>query len=362
MKVEPLVEQPSQLEKILAKLSPKTVSVVHQDVEHPSDPSQVARASEATTGPAEPVSSYSQDDNTTELLRLKQELMAANSKIALQEQELAQTRVIKHTLDQALGPPSEADFSGREITEQTISHLQSAFNASHPGFTQFQDAWNTQEDSQSDISDALSAGAYNRTRGHWNQNGNGPSSFHPSANDSPLEKPYGEPLQSPSSASQDSNRFWGGPTAYPTFATGGASGLQPQRVLSGPSAGAYGFYSRPLNEQSRYVQVTNPAIRRSNAQGARGGNFLPAQNSSWNGFPPGSPSDQAPKSPASPMTRSSSAFQAIGIYSIPPYPARPAATALSPTATEFTASTTNNSPWATSSVSNMPLAVLPSEC
>jgi hypothetical protein len=36
--------------------------------------------------------------------RLKQELLAANSKIALQEQELAQTRVIKHTLDQALGP------------------------------------------------------------------------------------------------------------------------------------------------------------------------------------------------------------------------------------------------------------------
>ena len=41
-----------------------------------------------------------------EVLRLKQELLVANSKIALQEQELAQTRVIKHTLDQALGPPS----------------------------------------------------------------------------------------------------------------------------------------------------------------------------------------------------------------------------------------------------------------
>jgi hypothetical protein len=34
----------------------------------------------------------------------------------LQEQELAQTRVIKHTLDQALGPSSEADFGSREIT------------------------------------------------------------------------------------------------------------------------------------------------------------------------------------------------------------------------------------------------------
>src|SRR5947207_1802843 len=83
--------------------------------------------------------------NTIEMLRLKQELVAANSRIALQEQELAQTRVIKHTLDQAMGPPSEVDFGGREITEQTISNLQSAFNASTRPFNQRQEPWPAQD-------------------------------------------------------------------------------------------------------------------------------------------------------------------------------------------------------------------------
>ncbi|KAF7593152.1 hypothetical protein BBP40_011865 [Aspergillus hancockii] len=124
------------------------------------------------TSTSEPAHLFPQDVaqsevGTTEVLRLKQELLAANSKIALQEQELAQTRVMKHTLDQALGPPSEVDFNGREITEQTISSLQNAFNASNPTFNQLQDGWSGQDDSQSDISDALSAGAYSRARGFW---------------------------------------------------------------------------------------------------------------------------------------------------------------------------------------------------
>src|SRR5699024_3712755 len=103
----------------------------------------------------------------TEVLRLKQELLAANSKIALQEQELAQTRVMNHTLDQALGSPSEVDFNGREVSEQTISQLQNAFNASNGVFSQFHDTWNGQEDSRSDVSDALSSGAYNKAQGFW---------------------------------------------------------------------------------------------------------------------------------------------------------------------------------------------------
>ncbi|KAM0092138.1 hypothetical protein ACP6JD_004389 [Aspergillus fumigatus] len=103
----------------------------------------------------------------SEVLRLKKELLAANSKLALQEQELAQTRVIKHTLDQALGTPSEADFSGREVTEHTISHLQSVFNAPSSNFTQSHEGWNTHDDSQSDVSEALSTGTYSGARGFW---------------------------------------------------------------------------------------------------------------------------------------------------------------------------------------------------
>ncbi|CBF74323.1 hypothetical protein AN4285.2 [Aspergillus nidulans FGSC A4] len=176
------------------------------------------------------------DTEGSELLRLKRELQAANSKIALQEQELAQTRVIKHTLDQALGPPSEADFSGRDISEQTISNLQSAFNASIPAPHLLQDGWNTQEDSQSDISDALSAGAYNRSRGFW-----GP----------PAQQVYGVGLNSdkayadsnmplPGTAfGHDSSRFWGPSNTNPSIPAN--SSFQPHRVLSGPSTAPCSF-------------------------------------------------------------------------------------------------------------------------
>lgn len=299
-----------------------------------------------TNGLVEPVGGTdSQNDKITELLRLKQELIAANSKIALQEQELAQTRVMKHTLDQALGPPSEADFGGREITEQTITHLQSAFNASNPAFGPIQDAWNT-EDSQSDVSDALSAGAYNRARVFWNPV-NGSSSYNTGTGNPPFDKACGELPRGLPSTGPDSSRFWGGSTAYSAFPPSGA--IQSQRVFSGPATSAYSFYTRPFGEQSRYAQPSNPVPRRLNAQGNRGGQFFPVHNASWNAFAPGSPGDQAPKSPASPITRSSSGFQAVGVYPVPPYPARPVGTALSPTATEFTTST-NDSSWTTSSV------------
>jgi len=282
-----------------------------------------------------------------ELVRLQQQLLAAKSKIALQEQELAQTRVIKHTLDQALGPPSEADFGGREITEQTISHLQSAFNASNPAFGQFQDAWNSQEDSQSDISDALSAGGYNRARGSWNPQGQ--ISFGVTTNDAPFDKAYGEAFQSPNLAAQESNRFWGGPrgpAAYTALASHGA--IQPHRVLSSPSTGAYGFYSRPP------VQAASPGPHRPIPQVSRTSLFLPAQHSAWGGIVPGSPTDPAPKSPSPPTARPSSTFQPINTYTMMPYHTRSISTTLSPTATEFTAGNTNiGAPWTASSVSNL---------
>ncbi|KAJ5263704.1 hypothetical protein N7478_011309 [Penicillium angulare] len=320
---EPTVNtRSSGLERILAKISPTVLPAINSAVgEHDT-----------------------QTDNTGELVRLQRELVAANSKIAFQEQELAQTRVIKHTLDQALGTPSEADFGGREITEQTISHLQNAFNASNPAFGQFQDAWNPQEDSQSDISDALSAGAYNRTRGLWNQQGQVP--FGVTANDTPFDKSYSETFQGANQVTQDTNRFWGGATAYPAFTPQGP--LPAQRVLSGPSASTYSFYSRPVVEQARYTQAPNPGNRRSITQGSRPGSFISTQPNAWGTVIPISPAEPVPKSPSSPTSRPSSTFQSIGIYQMPPYPPRPMPTALSPTATEFTAGNPNSSPWTNS--------------
>ncbi|KAH1403615.1 hypothetical protein KXX25_008689 [Aspergillus fumigatus] len=168
----------------------------------------------------------------SEVLRLKKELLAANSKLALQEQELAQTRVIKHTLDQALGTPSEADFSGREVTEHTISHLQSVFNAPSSNFTQSHEGWNTHDDSQSDVSEALSTGTYSGARGFWFPQTQQVFGMHMNAQAG--ERAFGEHVSlSSNTFGPEANRFWTNPTA--SISMNGS--FQPHRVLSGPSFG-----------------------------------------------------------------------------------------------------------------------------
>lgn len=105
-----------------------------------------------------------------DLERLRAELEAANSKIARMDQELAQSRITKHTLDQAIGNVSEAEFPLSSQSEERLSipPLQS-HNPMRPTF-QRDGSWATQDDSRSDTSEALSAGGYNRSRAIW---GNG---------------------------------------------------------------------------------------------------------------------------------------------------------------------------------------------
>lgn len=338
------------MERILAKISPQPAPVSQPEFEQYSRSSRVPQYGDAlpAAGLAETGDSHSTDDKVAELLRLKQELLAANSKIAMQEQELAQNRVIKHTLDQALGPPSEAEFGARDITEKTISNLQNAFNASNPTFGPFQDAWNTQDDSQSDISDALSAGAYNRTRGLWKQNGQSPLGI--DTQNHSLDKAYGEPLPGSQSVNQESGRFWGAAPVYPTGFGAPQGAFQPQRIISGPSNSGYGLYHRPPGEQSRFFQAPNPGPRCSLTQGGRGGPIFPVQNTAWGPLASGSPNDVAPKSPGSPTSRSSSIFQPIGVYPVSSYHGRPGPTALSPTASEFTTGSATSSVWTNTSV------------
>ncbi|PWY86325.1 pumilio-family RNA binding repeat protein [Aspergillus sclerotioniger CBS 115572] len=370
----------SEMEKLLAKLSPKPQSSatklpVEQDiitrlsekqillktqnhafVKHrmlPGGDTELSVASSILPArDAHQVSQLTDIDKSdtasidiSEVLRLKQELLAANSKIALQEQELAQTRVIKHTLDQALGPPSETDFNGREITEQTISNLQSALNSSNQTFSQFQDGWNAQDDSQSDMSDALSAGAYNRARGYWIPPTQQVCSTSISA--SATERPYGEPLSLPNNNpfGGDSNKFWGNSDTNPSIP--GHDIFRSHRVFSGPSQGAYTFDTRLPEEQARYLQGPGLGPRRSVTQAGRSGSCFPTQSPAWSTLTPGSSDSHGPRSPAN---RSNNTYQQVGLYPIPQYHQRPVGTPLSPTATEFTAPNTNTAPWPNSSV------------
>ncbi|KAF4212176.1 hypothetical protein CNMCM5878_001565 [Aspergillus fumigatiaffinis] len=285
---------------------------------------------------------FAPNTETSEVLRLKKELLAANSKLALQEQELAQTRVMKHTLDQALGTPSEADFNGREVTEHTISHLQSAFNASSSNFTQPHEGWNTHDDSQSDVSETLSAGAYSRARGFWWPQTQQVFGMHMNAPAD--EKAYGEHVSlSSNTFGPEANRFWTKSTA--SLSINGS--FQPHRVLSGPSFETCNSTTQYAEDPARYLHSPNSAQRRSVPHVNRAGPCFSAQSPSWEAsFSTASPSNQLPRAPT---TRPCSTYQQVGLYPIPPYQ-RPIGTSLSPTANEFTSSGANAVPWTTSPV------------
>ncbi|RMZ80312.1 hypothetical protein DV738_g2889, partial [Chaetothyriales sp. CBS 135597] len=171
-----------EIEKILSSLNEQTRALNAQEKEmranskmsgnqRPSDESAgLATHTPATKGYAGIIYASSRGSDptkvdTSEIRRIKKELEAAKSVISRQEQELAETRNLKHTMDQAIGSSSELDFGAHgDISEQTIGHLQSAFNASARPFTSRSGAWRSGEDSLSEFS----VGSFPGARGIWN--------------------------------------------------------------------------------------------------------------------------------------------------------------------------------------------------
>ncbi|KAH8820568.1 armadillo-type protein [Xylogone sp. PMI_703] len=121
------------------------------------------------TSTAGPSLSVNESQATAEdVLRLKLELQLARGKIARMDQELAQNRITKHTIDQAIGSMSDTDF---QMTQSDISRR--SLTPVHPSLdatirSQINpNTWATQDDVHSDVSDALSAGGFNRSRAVW---------------------------------------------------------------------------------------------------------------------------------------------------------------------------------------------------
>lgn len=101
-----------------------------------------------------------------DLDRLKAELDAANSRIARMDQELAQSRITKHTLEQVIGNATEVDYSTHAEERLNIPLPPLNHNTMRPAFHR-DGSWATQEDSRSDTSESLSASGYNRSRSIW---------------------------------------------------------------------------------------------------------------------------------------------------------------------------------------------------
>lgn len=216
----------------------------------------------------------SQLEDAAEILRVKQELAAAKSMISRQEQELAESRKLKHTMDQAMGPPSEADFAHRvDVSEQTISHLQSAFNASARPFTSQIDTWHPR-DTRSEESDALSSRAYNRGRGIWN-NPTQPD-FTGGLNNTAQPFPFNDPRRG-------SGPGWN--TGYGNQGLVNPNSLSGnQRMAPSSTATAYSYNGRYSNDQIP-VPGQNIRLRRAMNQFNRPGPNFGSRANSYGSYP-----------------------------------------------------------------------------
>jgi hypothetical protein len=260
-----------------------------------------------------------------EVLRLKLELEAAKGRIARMDQELAQTRITKHTLDQVIGSPSELDFPvGQQAEGSGHRFIQQDFKPNVRSQAHRDLSWAAQDDSRSDTSDALSASGFNRARAIW---ANGPKPAFPGTQAPATNFQPSEAV----AATQWMNRGFGqtfvdAPMQYtdaPISTFRSDRIMLDSDVLMAPPAG------RRNNPGGRF---TNRAVGSFSYAGSSGSydGFTPvtAQYGPANGMGGGVGASMGMRVPAGMST---------GMYS--GYQPQPIGTPLSPHAPEFTSST-----------------------
>jgi hypothetical protein len=289
---------------------------------------------DVSTAPSTADPSLAGDDaavlSADEVLRLKRELEAAKGRIARMDQELAQTRITKQTVDRVIGTPSELDFpvsQQAEINDNCLSNMQhglkSTIRPTHRDLS-----WAGHDDSRSDTSDTLSASGFNRTRDIW---GNSPKPAFPGAQNSATNFQPSEAL----AASQWTGRGYSQPFIDTPIQYAGTSmnAFRGDRIMPGPE-----------------LLMAQPTTRRNNLAGRftnRGaGSFSYAgSNGSFDGYAPASTLYGAANGIGGGVNTPIGLGMSAGIsgnisggaYS--GYQPQPIGTPLSPHAPEFTSST-----------------------
>ena len=328
--------QPDSMDSLLAKLSEQqallakqktTLSTKGDDESHAKEGSN---ASSALLTPASESFSYTNAANTaneeddkqrieaSELARLKKELDDAKDQIARQKQELDQTRVIKHTFDEAIGPPSEVALSPRtHITDPTHT-----FTTSNRPLDTAQGHWRT-EDTRSDGSDVVIP--FNPGPNAWS------SSSRPSFSATLQESGWG----------QLGSRSWGqrvmGNALPPPVLLSQQPPMQ-QRNYSVPVSPASSRGGRGMNDFGHFNQA-----RGYGQMNPRDNNNAPQyqRSNGWDVYTGGpGPMDGMNLGSMSP----GSSYQSLGMYPSA-YQPRPIGTPLSPTAAEFRAGQASANPW-----------------
>ncbi len=243
-----------------------------------------------------------------EMARLKRDLDDAKEQIARQKQELDQSRVVKHTFDQALGPPSDAALS-------PPFGPAGAFTTSHRPMSTLQGPWRT-EDARSDGSDVIVP--INNAPNVWS--GSSRLGFNLGPN---------------SAWGQQNSRTWGQRGMDNTMPPPMMSQQPPmqQRNYSVPISPVSGGSRRGMNDFDQFSQGRGYGQNNRNTSV-----FQPG--SGWNGYStaPG-PIDGMNLGGMNP----GSAYPSLGFPSA--YQPQPIGTPLSPTAAEFRAGQASGNPW-----------------
>ncbi|KAL7274341.1 hypothetical protein RUND412_002754 [Rhizina undulata] len=114
--------------------------------------------------------------NLDDINRLQNELKAAQSKIIEMNQELAQTRITRQTLDQALGHSGNNSLHNGEEPEEAIASLHNAFSQPSRPLMARHDTWPTGFEDPNNAppteypESPISAGPYGRNPGIWATN------------------------------------------------------------------------------------------------------------------------------------------------------------------------------------------------
>ena len=239
-----------------------------------------------------------------EMARLKQELNAAKSQIARQKEELDQTRVIKHTFDQAVGPlPEPVPSPKSEITDPSYN-----FIASRPQYKSAK-GYNPAEDARSDNSEPPSS--FSNIASVWSD------AARPGYNANIKT----EPVWSQSSGAP---RPWG--------QRGPSNGLPPL-MMPPPQPIQSRNYSvpiSPLRGNGRGFSDFNQFNQGRNYNHGSRNSALFHRGNNWEPYT----ANNVPLEDINGNLTPSSAYPTMGMYTAA-YQPRPIGTPLSPTATEF---------------------------
>lgn len=254
--------------------------------------------------------------------RMQKELAIAKQELNRMDTELSQTRIANHTVNQALGPQSDAGYDTHSHSPEKM--IPYAFNTGTKIASALsrQDTWSSQDEATAPASEVFPTGNFNRGRGSTNQAiwTNGFKSNLAYQVPAPFEQASG---YGASTWNAGGRQTFGASVGFAMNSQPGYGPIQPQQYgIPGPVDNGYRGTPQLVDEAAHYsMPRMNPPSRPTSAFGGR--------NNGWN-------SNYTYNTPIGGPRFSPPHMQGNGMYQAPgAYQAGPIGSRLSPTAAEF---------------------------